>query len=324
MIDVQNLTKRYGRDTAVDDLTFTVRPGAVTGFLGPNGAGKSTTMRMMLALTRPDAGSVRVNGVAYRELTHPLRQVGALLETAAPHRALSAARHLRWLARSNRIDLRRVEEVLDLVGLTDVAGRRIGTFSLGMGQRLGLAAALLGDPPVLVLDEPLNGLDTEGIRQLRGLLRTMAAEGRTVLVSSHLMTEMSLVADHLVVIDRGRLRVDTAMADFVRGHGRTHVRVRTPEPLRLQQELRRRGVTPRRARDGALEIDGMSPAEISALAAAHTVPLEELSTHTGSLEEAFLGLVAGGGDGSRGRSPGRAGNPTDSGSPVRGGGPSHG
>lgn len=291
VIDVQNLTKRYGQHTVVDGLTFAVRPGTVTGFLGPNGAGKSTTMRMLLGLTRPDTGTATVDGRAYRELTYPARHVGALLETSAPHRAMTAADHLRWLAQSNRIPRRRVREVLETVGLTDAARRRVGTFSLGMGQRLGLAAALLGDPPVLVLDEPANGLDAEGIRWLRELLRSMAAEGRTVLVSSHLMTEMSMVAEHLVVISRGRLLAETGMSDFIQRHGRTYVRVRTPEPLRLHTELQRKGATLSSARDGSLEVDGMPAAEISRLAAASGLPLEELSTHTSSLEDTFLDLT---------------------------------
>ncbi|CAM5258590.1 ABC transporter ATP-binding protein [Streptomyces hirsutus] len=291
MIHVQNLTKRYGQRTVVDGLTFTVPSGTVTGFLGPNGAGKSTTMRMMLGLTRPDAGAVRIDGHAYPELRYPARHVGALLETSVPHRSLTAAHHLLWLAQSNRIPRRRVAEVLETVGLTGAARRRVGTFSLGMGQRLGLAAALLGDPPVLVLDEPVNGLDAEGIRWLRELLRSMAAEGRTVLVSSHLMTEMSLVADHLIVIDRGRLLAETGMADFIRRHGRTYVRVRTPEPMRLNSILERKGASLRPAADGSLEIDGMPAAEINRLAAADGLALEELSTHTASLEDTFLELT---------------------------------
>ncbi|NUP23811.1 MAG: ATP-binding cassette domain-containing protein [Streptomyces sp.] len=291
MIDVQNLTKRYGQNTVVGGLTFTVRSGAVTGFLGPNGAGKSTTMRMMLGLTRPDTGTARIDGRAYHELTYPARHVGALLETSAPHRSLTAADHLRWLAQSNRIARQRVGEVLEMVGLTGAARRRIGTFSLGMGQRLGLAAALLGDPPVLVLDEPVNGLDTEGIRWLRELLRSMAAEGRTVLVSSHLMAEMSMVADDLIVISRGQLLAETSMSDFIQRHGRTYVRVRTPEPMRLNQELERKGAAVSFAPDGSVEIDGLSAAEVNRLAAAGGLPLEELSTHTGSLEDTFLKLV---------------------------------
>jgi ABC-2 type transport system ATP-binding protein len=297
VIDVANLTKCYGQNTVVDGLTFTVRSGTVTGFLGPNGAGKSTTMRMMLGLTRPDAGSVRIDGHAYLELEYPARHVGALLETSAPHRGLTAAQHLLWLAQSNRIARSRVAEVLQMVGLTDAARRRVGTFSLGMGQRLGLAAALLGDPPVLILDEPVNGLDAEGIRWLRGLLRAMAAEGRTVLVSSHLMAEMSMVADYLIVIHHGQLLADTDITDFIERHGRTYVRVRTPEPQLLGRELSRKGASLTYAPDGSLEVCGMPAAEINRLAAASGLSLEELSTHTGSLEDTFLGLV-GEGEGS--------------------------
>ncbi|WP_042428828.1 ABC transporter ATP-binding protein [Streptacidiphilus anmyonensis] len=291
MIDVYDLTKRYGQNTVVDGLSFTVRPGAVTGFLGPNGAGKSTTMRMMLGLTHPDSGSARIAGRPYHELRHPVRQVGALLETAVAHRGLTAANHLRWIAESNGIPRGRVAQVLDLVGLSGAARQRLGTFSLGMGQRLGLAAALLGDPAVLVLDEPVNGLDAEGIRWLRELLRHQAAEGRTVLVSSHLMTEMSLVADHLIVVHRGRLLADTSTADFIRRHARSYVRVRTPEAVMLARELDRRGATSTMAPDGSLEVGGMPAAEINRLAAAAGLTLDELSTQTGSLEDTFLGLV---------------------------------
>ncbi|MFD8253711.1 ABC transporter ATP-binding protein [Streptomyces werraensis] len=293
----ERLTKRYGPATVVDDLSFTVRPGVVTGFLGPNGAGKSTSMRMMLGLTRPDSGTATIGGRAYRDLTYPLRHVGALLETSAPHRGMTAVGHLSWLARSNRIPRRRVDEVLDAVGLTGAARKRVGTFSLGMGQRLGLAAALLGDPPVLVLDEPVNGLDAEGIRWLRELLRAKAAEGRTVLVSSHLMAEMAQVADELIVISRGRLLAETSVSEFIGRHGRTFVRVRTPEPLRAAQELQAKGATSvRRAADGGLEVDGLPAGEVNRIAAAAGVPVEELSTHTGSLEETFLKLVDDGGD----------------------------
>ncbi|MFK0000185.1 ABC transporter ATP-binding protein [Streptomyces werraensis] len=293
----ERLTKRYGPATVVDDLSFTVRPGVVTGFLGPNGAGKSTSMRMMLGLTRPDSGTATIGGRAYRDLTYPLRHVGALLETSAPHRGMTAVGHLSWLARSNRIPRRRVDEVLDAVGLTGAARKRVGTFSLGMGQRLGLAAALLGDPPVLVLDEPVNGLDAEGIRWLRELLRAKAAEGRTVLVSSHLMAEMAQVADELIVISRGRLLAETSVSEFIGRHGRTFVRVRTPEPMRAAQELQAKGATSvRRAADGGLEVDGLPAGEVNRIAAAAGVPVEELSTHTGSLEETFLKLVDDGGD----------------------------
>ncbi|MEV6393374.1 ATP-binding cassette domain-containing protein [Streptomyces sp. NPDC051907] len=299
MINVLELTKRYGENTVVDRLTFTVRPGSITGFLGPNGAGKSTTMRMMLGLTRPDAGSARIDGHAYHELRYPARHIGALLETSAPHRSLTASDYLRWLAQSNRIARRRVGEVLEMVDLAGAARRRIGTFSLGMGQRLGLAAALLGDPPVLVLDEPVNGLDPEGIRWLRELLRTMAAQGRTVLVSSHLMTEMSLVADQLVVISDGRLLADIGMSEFIRRHGRTYVRVRTPEPGPLGRELELSGARLTPAPDGSIEVDGLPAAEISRVAAARGLALDELSTHTGSLEDTFLELVGRGGRSTR-------------------------
>jgi ABC-2 type transport system ATP-binding protein len=293
----ERLTKRYGPATVVDDLSFTVRPGVVTGFLGPNGAGKSTTVRMMLGLTRPDSGTATVGGRPYRDLTYPLRHVGALLETSAPHRGMTAVGHLSWLARSNRIPRRRVDEVLDAVGLTRAARQRVGTFSLGMGQRLGLAAALLGDPPVLVLDEPVNGLDAEGIRWLRELLRAKAAEGRTVLVSSHLMAEMAQVADELIVISRGRLLAETSVSEFIGRHGRTFVRVRTPEPLGAAQEFQAQGAASvRRAADGGLEVDGLPAGEVNRIAAAAGVPVEELSTHTGSLEETFLKLVDDGGD----------------------------
>ncbi|NJQ01252.1 ABC transporter ATP-binding protein [Streptomyces zingiberis] len=323
MIDVQNLSKRYGQATAVDGLTFTVRPGTVTGFLGPNGAGKSTTMRMMLGLTRPDTGTARIGGRAYRELARPLRQVGALLETSAPHRGLTARDHLLWLARSNGIGRSRVREVLETVGLAAAARRRIGGFSLGMGQRLGLAAALLGDPAVLVLDEPVNGLDTEGIRWLRDLLRARAAEGRTVLISSHLMAEMSMVAGHLIVINRGRLLADTGMAEFLRLHGRSFVRVRTPEPgaARFGGELERHGGSVTRAPGGVLEVAGLAAGDISRIAAAGGFPLEELSNRTGSLEETFLQAIGegdtgadGGGDGGGGGAAGRGQGPGGGGS----------
>ncbi|MFE2070108.1 ABC transporter ATP-binding protein [Streptomyces sp. NPDC059467] len=277
-----------------------MRPGAVTGFLGPNGAGKSTTMRMMLGLTRPDTGTALIGGRAYAELARPLRHVGALLETSAPHRGLTARDHLRWLARSNRIALGRVGEVLETVGLADVAHRRIGTFSLGMSRRLGLAAALLGDPPVLVLDEPVNGLDTEGIRRLRELLRSMAAEGRTVLISSHLMTEMALIADHLVVISRGRLLADTGTAYFIECHGRSYVRVRSPEPVALGRELERHGTTVTRVAGVGLDVVGMPAADVGRTTAAGGFPLDELSTHTGSLEEAYLGVIGEEGSDTRG------------------------
>ncbi|MFD7643731.1 ABC transporter ATP-binding protein [Kitasatospora sp. NPDC059795] len=292
MIDVDDLTKRYGPATAVEGLTFSARPGAVTGFLGPNGAGKTTAMRMILGLTRPDGGRALIRGLPYRRLRFPARQVGALLEGSGAHRGLTARDHLRWLARSNGIALERVDRMLDLVGLGAAAGRRVGALSLGMSQRLGLAAALLGDPPVLVLDEPLNGLDAEGIRGLRELLRTMAAEGRTVFVSSHLMTEMSLVADRLVVVDRGRLVADAPLDEFLARHARSHVLLRTPEPGALAVELQRAGAVLQRTGDGSLRVVGLPAAEIGRIAAAGGLVLDELSTRTDSLEDTFLGLLA--------------------------------
>lgn len=291
MIEAHQLTKRYGEKTAVDRLDFVVRPGTVTGFLGPNGAGKSTTMRMIVGLDAPSGGSVTVNGKHYAEHTAPLQEVGALLEAKSIHPGRSAFDHLMAQAYTHGIPRRRVEEVIELTGLQSVAKKRAGAFSLGMGQRLGLAAALLGDPPVLVLDEPVNGLDTEGIRWLRELLRSMAAEGRTVLISSHLMTEMALVADHLVVISRGRLLADTGMSDFIERHGRSYVRVRTPEPDRLGRELEGRGATVTRVPGGGLDVVGMAAADVSRIAAAGGFPLDELGTHAGSLEETFLDVI---------------------------------
>jgi len=301
VIDVENLTKSYGDTTVLEGLTFRVPPGTVTGFLGPNGAGKSTTMRTILGLTRPDAGSARIGGRSYRELDRPLHRVGAVLETAAGHPGLRVRDHLTWLARSNRIPRRRTREVLETVDLLGAAGRRIGTLSLGMGQRLRLAAALLGDPGVLVLDEPLNGLDPEGIHWLRGTMRQMADEGRTVFVSSHLLSEMSQVADRLVVLDRGRLVADTTVTGFLRNHGRTHVRVRTREVGLLAAELEREGATVTLAPDGSLDVVGTDVARVSGIAAAVGAPLEELVTRAASLEDIFLGIV--GSEGREGRTP---------------------
>jgi len=291
VIEVGELTKRYGHTTAVDNLTFVVRPGMVTGFLGPNGAGKSTTMRMILGLARPDGGYAKIGGRAYAELAEPLKNVGSLLEAASPHKALRAVNHLRWVAKSNRIGPRRVTEVLELVGLADAGRQRVDTYSLGMGQRLGLAMALLGDPPVLVLDEPVNGLDPEGIRWFRQFTRGLAAEGRTVFVSSHLMTEMAMTADHLIVIGKGRLLADTSTADFVQRNARTYVRVRTAEPDRLGKELRAAGMAVVTAADGAMEVTGAAPGDISRVATASGLTLDELTTQSASLEEAFLALT---------------------------------
>jgi ABC-2 type transport system ATP-binding protein len=291
VIEVEDLTKRYGRTVAVDGLSFTVRPGRVTGFLGPNGAGKSTTMRIMLGLDRPQSGRVLIDGAPYRRFRQPLRHVGALLEGGAGHGGRRARDHLRWLAQSNRIPASRVREVLDLVGLDGVAGRRVKGFSLGMAQRLALAAALLGDPPVLLLDEPVNGLDPEGIRWIRTMCRDLAAEGRTVFVSSHLMSEMALTADHLVVIGRGRLLADTPLRDFIDAHARSYVRIRAPEPDRMRAVLTAAGVAVRPGDDGVLEADGVAAERIGELAAAHGLTVYEIGARTASLEEAFMGLT---------------------------------
>ncbi|MFB7382425.1 ABC transporter ATP-binding protein [Kitasatospora purpeofusca] len=292
MIKVEGLTKEYGGARVVDGLDFEVVPGVVTGFLGPNGAGKSTTMRLILGLDRPTAGRALVDGRPYAELDRPLRQVGALLDAQALHGGRTARGHLRWLAASNGLPDRRVDEVLDRVGLTGAAGRRIRGFSLGMRQRLGVASALLGDPPVLMLDEPVNGLDPEGIRWIRTLLRGLAAEGRAVLVSSHLMTEMALTADHLVVIGRGRLLADAATSDFIDRHGRTRVRVRAVDPVRLAALMLRSGLDAQPAADGAWEVTGATAESVAALAAADGVVLFEIAVQQDSLEEAFMRMTA--------------------------------
>ncbi|MEU2631334.1 ABC transporter ATP-binding protein [Kitasatospora sp. NPDC007106] len=292
MIEVRNLTKRYGATTAVDGLDFRVEPGRVTGFLGPNGAGKSTTLRMVLGLDRPTAGEALVHGRPYAELETPLRRVGALLDAHAVHGGRTARGHLRWLAASNGLPRRRIDEVLQQVGLAEAADRRIKGFSLGMRQRLGVAAALLGDPPVLLLDEPVNGLDPEGIRWIRTLLRGLAGEGRAVLVSSHLMAEMALTADHLVVVGRGRLLADLSTEAFLAQHGRTRVRVRAVDPLKLADLLRTSGTAAEPVEGGAWEVSGAAPEEIGALAARHGVALYELSLLQDSLEEAFMRMTA--------------------------------
>ncbi|MFJ8431054.1 ABC transporter ATP-binding protein [Kitasatospora sp. NPDC094019] len=298
MIEVHRLTKRYGRTTAVDELTFTVRPGLVTGFLGPNGAGKSTTLRMILGLDAPSAGAATVGGRRFRELPRGLRHVGALLDAGDVHGGRSGRAHLRALARSNAVPRERVEEVLAEVGLDGAAGRRIGGYSLGMKQRLGIAAALLGDPPVLLFDEPLNGLDPEGVRWVRELFRRLAAEGRTVFVSSHLMSEMEHTADRLVVIGRGRLIADESLAEFAaRGAGRggtgAGVTVRTTGTGPLADALRAAGGEVRPGDDaGTLLVTGLDPARIGALALDLRVPLLELTARTASLEEAFMALTA--------------------------------
>jgi ABC-2 type transport system ATP-binding protein len=291
MIEIHDVTKRYGPTVAVDRLSFEVREGEVTGFLGPNGAGKSTTMRMMVGLDAPTAGRVTIDGHRYGDLRFPLRHVGALLEARAIHPGRSARSHLRWLADSNGIDRRRVDEVLDQVGLTDVANRRSGGFSLGMGQRLGIATALLGDPGTLLLDEPVNGLDPEGIQWIRQLLRSLAAEGRSVLVSSHLMSEVALTADRLIVVGKGRLIAEGTVDDVVQTSSSRHVRVATAEPQTLRRILHERGAIVRAGSDGAMTVTGMDARDIGIAAGTAGVTLYELAPHNASLEEAFMELT---------------------------------
>jgi ABC-2 type transport system ATP-binding protein len=285
------LSKRYGHVLAVDDLSFTVEPGRVTGFLGPNGAGKSTTMRTIVGLDRPTAGTVRIDGHRYTDDRAPLQHVGALLEAKAVHPGRSAYNHLLFLAKSNGIPKRRIDEVLTLVGIHDVARRRTRTFSLGMGQRLGIAAALLGDPQVLLFDEPVNGLDPEGIIWVRTLLKALAAEGRAVLVSSHLMGEMALTAEHLVVIGRGRLIADTSVADFVGLAQSRPVLVRTTDPSELTRVLQARGAEVTTQPDGALLVHGMEAAAVGQAAHDGACVLHELTPQQASLEEAFMELT---------------------------------
>jgi len=291
MIEARGLTKRYGEKTAVSGLTFTVRPGIVTGFLGPNGAGKSTTMRMILGLDNPTQGEVTVNGKRYAEHSAPLHEVGALLEAKAVHTGRSAYHHLLALALTHGISRKRVEEVIDLVGLGDVARKRVGGFSLGMGQRLGIACALLADPATLVLDEPVNGLDPEGILWIRNLMRGLAAEGRTVFVSSHLMSEMALTAEHLIVIGRGRLIADVSVAEFTESASHKVVRVRTPMATELRDLLVGPQVSVSGLAPGLLEVTGTDSATIGRLACRHGLPLIELTPVQASLEEAFMALT---------------------------------
>ncbi|WP_369390918.1 ATP-binding cassette domain-containing protein [Streptomyces sp. CG1] len=292
MIDAQQLTKRYGEKTAVDGLDFTVKPGTVTGFLGPNGAGKSTTMRMIVGLDAPTSGSVTVNGHRYARHQAPLQEVGALLEAKSIHPGRSAYNHLRALALTHGIPRRRVDEVVELAGLGSVAKKRAGAFSLGMGQRLGIAAALLGDPQTVMLDEPVNGLDPEGVLWIRNLLTSLAAEGRTVFVSSHLMSEVALVADHLIIVGRGRLLADTTVRDLVREAGGDTVKVATQDPARLRDVLAGPGVeVTGRVGSEELQVTGMSAREIGLKAAERGIPLFELTTKAVSLEEAFMELT---------------------------------
>jgi ABC-2 type transport system ATP-binding protein len=294
MIALSRLSKRYGETTAVRDLSLRVEPGKVTGFLGPNGAGKSTTMRMILGLDRPTSGTALIDGRPYVSLRHPLREIGALLDAKAAHPGRSARSHLKAMAHSNGIPMTRVEEVLETVGLTEVAGKRTGTFSLGMGQRLGIAGALLGDPRVLMFDEPVNGLDPDGVRWVRELMRSLAAEGRTVFVSSHLMSEMQLTADRLVVIGKGRLLADAPIAEVLASNSRSTVTVRSPQPAALAL-LRARlpaGQVEQRS-DGELVVTGLPVERVGDLAHQEGVPLHELTVHEVALEDAYMHLTAG-------------------------------
>jgi ABC-2 type transport system ATP-binding protein len=291
MIEVRNAVKRYGTKTAVDDLSFVARPGQVTGFLGPNGAGKSTTMRLIVGLDRPTSGETLVNGRRYADHAAPLQEIGVLLEAKAVHPGRSAVSHLLGLARTHGIPRGRVDEVIELAGLTKVASKRVGGFSLGMGQRLGIASALLGDPQVIMLDEPVNGLDPEGVLWVRNLLAGLAAEGRTVLLSSHLMSETALIAEHLVVVGRGRLLADTTVADLVAQTAGGGVKVATVHSGVLRGVLSRPGVAVTSVSGEELLVAGMSTHEIGELAAHHGIPLYELSQHQVSLEEAFMDLT---------------------------------
>jgi len=292
MIDASGLSKRYGATLAVDDLSFTVPPGHVTGFLGPNGSGKSTTMRLILGLDAPSSGSVTVGGRPYATYRRPLFEVGAMLEAKAFHGGRSARNHLLCLALSNGISRTRVDQVLDLVGLGSAARKRAGGFSLGMGQRLGIAAALLGDPPVLMLDEPVNGLDPEGVMWIRNLLKSLAAEGRTVLLSSHLMSEMSLTADRLIIIGRGRLIAQTTVADFLDDGPGNFVRVRSPQSSALAVLLEARGISVTRHADNALRVTGATGGAVGELARVNGLTLQELSEHQTSLEDRYMELTS--------------------------------
>ncbi len=296
MIEVRGLTKHYGSTVAVDDLTFTVKPGIVTGFLGPNGAGKSTTMRMILGLDRPTAGTATVKGVPYERLQNPLSVVGSLLDAKWVHPNRSARNHLKWMAASNNLPVRRVDEVLGLVGLSDVADKRAGGFSLGMSQRLGIAGALLGDPEVLLFDEPVNGLDPEGIVWIRRFMQHLASEGRTVLVSSHLLSEMAQTAQHLVVIGRGKLISDSSVSEFVDFATDTTVRVRGPRLDEIERCLRESGLAVRSAPADAINpphlvVSGATTDHIGDLLAQRSLALHELAGQSGSLEDAFMKLT---------------------------------
>jgi ABC-2 type transport system ATP-binding protein len=292
MIEARGLTKKYGETVAVDNLSFNVQSGKITGFLGPNGAGKTTTMRLILGLDRPTSGSVTVNGKRLNQLAWPMREVGALLDAKAVHGGRSAYNHLLCLAQTNNLPKRRVHEVLDLVGLHDVARKRTKGFSLGMGQRLGIAAALLGDPQILMFDEPVNGLDPEGILWIRNLMKALAAEGRTVFVSSHLMSEMENTADDLIVIGRGKLIAQSTIAEFIAANSQQSVRVSTPQRAELTAAVTAAGATVRDDSDDKLVVLGLTPAQVGDLAFEHGVRLHELSPAHASLEQAFMELTA--------------------------------
>jgi ABC-2 type transport system ATP-binding protein len=291
VIQIRHLTKRFGATVAVDDLSFDVEAGKVTGFLGPNGAGKTTTLRLLLGLAHPDKGTASFDGVPYQQLRRPMREVGALLEARSYHPGRKARDHLLSIAQAGRIPARRVEEVLGLVGLSNVAGRKVGTFSLGMAQRLGIAAALLGDPPVLIFDEPVNGLDPEGILWARTLMQGLAAQGRTVFVSSHLMSEMSLTASHVVVIGRGHLIADSPVEDLVRRASGSVVRLRTPMPDAVTPRLVAAGASVRPLGDGALSVSGLGADAVGDIAFQAGAPVHELAAVEASLEEAFMELT---------------------------------
>ena len=293
MIEVRHLTKRYGDKLAVQDLSFTVQPGIVTGFLGPNGAGKSTTMRLIAGLDAPTAGSVKVNGRRYRDASAPMAELGILLEARAVHTSRSAYHHLLALAQTNGVPRSRVDEVIDLVGLSQVAKKRVGGFSLGMGQRLGVASALLGDPRTVILDEPVNGLDPEGILWVRNLLKTLATEGRTVFVSSHLMSEMAVTAEHLIVVGRGRLIADTTVAEFITQASSNVVLVRSPQATELCDLLTAPDVTVKSTSADELLVQGLTADQIGDVAWEHRIRVHELTTQHASLEDAFMELTHG-------------------------------
>lgn len=290
MIKIENLVKTYGSTTAVDHLDFEVKPGQITGFLGPNGAGKSTTMRMMLGLDRPDSGHVFINGKQYRDLAAPIHEVGALLEAKGVFGKRSARKHLTWIAQAGGVDMKRVHDVLEMVGLTSVASKHVGEFSLGMSQRLGIASALLGDPPVLLFDEPVNGLDPEGIRWFRKLMKQLANEGRTILVSSHLMSEMQATADHVIVIGKGKLVADASISDVINGSGNL-VRFRSSHLPKFRDLLEAEGASVTAESDSSALIAGLSAQVIGELAFKHRVPVLELSPQNQTLEDAYLQLT---------------------------------